>query len=316
MADDNPVNQEAIQRTLARRGYSVTLAGDGAQAVRLALTPDPARPGAPFDAVLMDVQMPEVDGFEATRRLRAALPPTPRLPIIALTANAMAGDRELCLDAGMDAYVTKPIQREQLFATLRQMLNIEPAPTPPTLPPTTSPPPRDASGPSAPATSVAGPGAGPGVIDPAEFDAAPAGGLAPGGVGSDVGAAPIIDEAALLENLEGDAGLLDDLLAAFGRGREAALAAIRRAIAQRDGPALDAAAHKFAGSLATFFATAAFQTAKALEALGESAAQRPDPRTFARAGVGYFELERRLLAFDEAIARLRERLSPTTERGS
>jgi signal transduction histidine kinase len=109
VAEDNPVNQLVVMHMLRRLGVSADLAEDGEAAVT-------AVQRASYDIVLMDVQMPNMDGLTATRRIRAAAVPQPR--IIAMTANAMAGDREVCLDAGMDDYLSKPINAESLRAAL------------------------------------------------------------------------------------------------------------------------------------------------------------------------------------------------------
>jgi len=109
VAEDNPVNQRVAQHLLTRLGYRADLAGNGLEVIE-ALTRQP------YDIVLMDVQMPELDGFEATRRLRAEPPPHGRPWIIAVTANAMEGDREACLAAGMDDYVSKPMRIDALAA--------------------------------------------------------------------------------------------------------------------------------------------------------------------------------------------------------
>ena len=111
VAEDNPVNWRLLEVQLARLGASATQATDGARAVELASAGD-------FDVILMDCQMPDVDGFEATRRIRALAPPQARVPIVALTANALTGDRERCLAAGMDGYLAKPVRREELAAAL------------------------------------------------------------------------------------------------------------------------------------------------------------------------------------------------------
>jgi PAS domain S-box-containing protein len=122
LAEDNAVNQRLMVCLLEKQGHSVTVAGNGREALRLlgALGEGEAPPRPPpFDVVLMDVQMPELDGLEATRRLRAAERGAGRrLPVLALTAHAMKGDRERCLAAGMDGYIAKPIQPHELFAAL------------------------------------------------------------------------------------------------------------------------------------------------------------------------------------------------------
>jgi signal transduction histidine kinase/ligand-binding sensor domain-containing protein/ActR/RegA family two-component response regulator len=110
VAEDNPVNCLVVQRMLARRGHAVTVVGNGADAVECALT-------GRFDVVLMDVQMPEMNGLEATVRIRER-ESGGRLPIVGLTAHALRGDLERCLDAGMDHYLAKPIRRADLDRVL------------------------------------------------------------------------------------------------------------------------------------------------------------------------------------------------------
>jgi CheY-like chemotaxis protein len=114
LVEDNMVNQRLAQRLLEKRDYTVEVAGDGCRALELLAESE-------FQFVLMDLQMPKLDGFETTAAIRAGEATTGRhLPIIAMTANAMKGDREKCLAAGMDAYISKPIQVEELFAALEQ----------------------------------------------------------------------------------------------------------------------------------------------------------------------------------------------------
>ncbi len=109
LAEDNLVNQRLVQGVLERHGYSVTMASNGLEVLRVL---DSQR----FDVVLMDVQMPELDGLETTRRIRhkEAAEGLPRLPIVAMTAHALKGDRERCLEAGMDDYISKPIHTPDL----------------------------------------------------------------------------------------------------------------------------------------------------------------------------------------------------------
>jgi len=110
LADDNAVNQKLVVRILEKLGHVTTPVSDGRQAV------EAARRGE-FDLILMDVEMPEMDGFQATALIRTAEGPR-RVPIVAMTAHAMAGDRQRCIDAGMDDYLSKPIEREALAAML------------------------------------------------------------------------------------------------------------------------------------------------------------------------------------------------------
>ena len=121
LAEDNVVNQKVAARLLEKRGHTVVVVGNG-KAALAAL--DGAGPGsARFDLVLMDVQMPEMDGFEATGLIRERETSTgAHLPIIAMTAHAMKGDEERCLAAGMDGYTSKPVQVEELFATIDRVL--------------------------------------------------------------------------------------------------------------------------------------------------------------------------------------------------
>jgi CheY-like chemotaxis protein len=114
VAEDNPVNQVLARRILERRGHEVIVAGTGREAVDLVSRET-------FDVVLMDVQMPEMDGFEAARAIRASEAESGKhLPIVAMTAHAMKGDRERCLDAGMDNYVAKPVQAAALLAAINE----------------------------------------------------------------------------------------------------------------------------------------------------------------------------------------------------
>ena len=113
VAEDNPVNQRIIGKLLEKAGCIVTLAPDGQQVVDAAQAPPVG-----FDVILMDVQMPVLDGLAATRRIREGGGRSRNTPIIALTANALDGDQRLCLEAGMDGFLAKPVQVAELFRTL------------------------------------------------------------------------------------------------------------------------------------------------------------------------------------------------------
>jgi CheY-like chemotaxis protein len=119
LVEDNRVNQKVAIALLERRGYRVTVAENGALALELVTAPD-----APFALILMDMQMPVMDGLEATRQIRSfeAAHGRPRLPIVAMTANAMQGDRENCVAAGMDDYVSKPIRADALYERINHFL--------------------------------------------------------------------------------------------------------------------------------------------------------------------------------------------------
>ena len=114
VAEDNVVNQKLALRILQQMGYRADLASNGLEAIE-------SVERQPYDVVLMDVQMPEMDGLEASRRITAKWPADARPRIVAMTANAMAGDREMCIAAGMDDYITKPIRVDQLVEALNHV---------------------------------------------------------------------------------------------------------------------------------------------------------------------------------------------------
>jgi len=114
LVDDEEMNRDFLQRRLQRRGYEVTTAIDGSDACEKIATMQP-------DLVLMDVMMPNMDGLQATRSLRAD-PRTQNIPIIALTAQAMSGDREKTIEAGCDAYAAKPIDFPSLLEKIQALL--------------------------------------------------------------------------------------------------------------------------------------------------------------------------------------------------
>jgi CheY-like chemotaxis protein len=116
LAEDNPINRLVAVRLLEKRGHTVVVAVNGRDALEK-LDQDC------FDLVLMDVQMPEMDGFEATAMLRENERATGyHVPVLAMTAHAMQGDRERCLAAGMDGYVSKPVNVDNLFSTIERAL--------------------------------------------------------------------------------------------------------------------------------------------------------------------------------------------------
>jgi len=114
LVEDNEMNRDMLARRLERRGYEVIIAVDGRQGVHLAQAELP-------NLILMDMSLPELDGWEATRQIKAA-PATQTIPIIALTAHAMSGDREKALDAGCDDYDTKPVEFPRLLGKIEALL--------------------------------------------------------------------------------------------------------------------------------------------------------------------------------------------------
>ena len=114
LVEDNEMNRDMLSRRLERRGYEVVMAMDGEQAVALAQSAVP-------DLILMDMSLPVLNGWDATRRIKSA-PATQAIPIIALTAHAMADDREKAMDAGCDEYDTKPVDLERLLPKIERLL--------------------------------------------------------------------------------------------------------------------------------------------------------------------------------------------------
>ena len=115
LVEDNEMNRDMLSRRLARQGFEVLMAIDGEQGVQMARTEMP-------DLILMDMSLPVLDGWGATRQIKAETR-TQSIPLIALTAHAMAGDRDKALDAGCDDYDTKPIELPRLLAKMDRLLN-------------------------------------------------------------------------------------------------------------------------------------------------------------------------------------------------
>jgi len=122
LVEDNPVNQKAVVAILGKKGYRIDIANHGREAIEQLEGAE-----APYDVVLMDVQMPVLDGLETTRLLRRN-PKWEEAPIIAMTAHAMSGDRERCLEAGMSAYISKPVQPANLVSTVERYLEATASP--------------------------------------------------------------------------------------------------------------------------------------------------------------------------------------------
>jgi CheY-like chemotaxis protein len=114
LIEDNEMNRDMLSRRLERKGHEVLIAIDGLQGIKLAQSQNP-------DLILMDMSLPVLDGWEATKQLKAA-PQTSAIPIIALTAHAMAGDREKCLQVGCDDYDIKPVEFPRLLEKIQMLL--------------------------------------------------------------------------------------------------------------------------------------------------------------------------------------------------
>jgi hypothetical protein len=119
VAEDNPVNLRLSQRILEKMGHSVVTASNGEEAVGLYQTEDP-------DLILMDVQMPSMDGLAATKAIREIEQRSGgHVPVIAMTAHAMSGDRERCFEAGMDDYLSKPVKPRDVATTIEHAVSVE-----------------------------------------------------------------------------------------------------------------------------------------------------------------------------------------------
>jgi PAS domain S-box-containing protein len=210
VVEDNAVNQQLAARLLEKHGHEVELAGNGREAMEMLVTGGPG-----FDLALMDVQMPEIDGLEATALIRRQEKVTGRhLPIVAMTAHAMKGDRERCLAAGMDAYISKPLHPDRLFAALDEVVGESPQPG-------------------------------------SELEAERAGDKGFDRLAALGG----FDNAALLARVEGDTQLLAEMAALFLKNYPQRLAEIRLAMEQNDARALERAAHALQGSVSNFEGT-------------------------------------------------------------
>jgi two-component system sensor histidine kinase/response regulator len=234
LAEDNVVNQKLVQALLLNKGFEVDIVENGREALW-------ALEHRAYGAVLMDMQMPIMDGLEATRTIRRDARFT-ELPIIAITANAMVGDRERCIEAGMNDYISKPIDRDKLFEVLRKWLAFGSSPEVVMVSASGLEPPEEVSV-SEPVTTV-----------PTQVVVEPNGLVLAG-----------IDVQAFIERTEGDEDLLYMLLNEFASEFDGALAEIRAAIAARDVELAHRFAHKLRGAASSLSATQLEQAALALE---------------------------------------------------
>ncbi len=240
LAEDSLYNQKLAVALLERKGHQVVVANNGAEAVQLVRT-------QAFDLVIMDVQMPEMDGLQATSLIREAQAGSPRrLPIVAMTAQAMKGDREKCLAAGMDDYLTKPVRAAQLYEKINTVVGSaraqEGRPAAP-LP--------ERVGAESEQNGLAG-------------NAGPHAGHSPGFVAGSRAMA------SALKAVDGDPDLLHDIARIFLSEAPRLIKDIDGAIAATDPVVLRRAAHTIKGGLRLFGAEAAYELACRLENLGRN----------------------------------------------
>ncbi|MEO8340623.1 MAG: response regulator [Nitrospirota bacterium] len=258
VAEDNLINQKLTVRMLEKIGYQSDVVENG-QEVLAALA------HGSYALVLMDCQMPILDGFEATRLIRqreAAVKDSGagdssdphHIAIVALTANAMSGDRERCLAAGMDDYLTKPLRKDDLKRVLDRWISLPVHPQ---------------------------------VAHPIDADA--------GADGIDTEALPVIfDVAAMLRNIGGDRGLLEQLVELFLQRYQPMLETIRTALADRDQKAVEQAAHALKGTASNLCASEVVLSAGQLEALGRLGTLVEGPTIYAQLEKSMFRLVRLL----------------------
>jgi two-component system, sensor histidine kinase and response regulator len=266
VAEDNVVNQRVAAGLLEQAGHTVAIAANGREAVDATLK-------QPFDLVLMDVQMPEMDGLEATAAIREReRQKGGHLPIVAVTAHAMKGDAERCLAAGMDAYVPKPLQPRELFATIESLV----------------------SGPR-PAKTSEGPGA-----------AAPSAAPAPAAP-----EAPVVDERRLLERVGGDRKALRGLVRVFLADAPLQRERIHRALRKGDARGVQAAAHALKGAVSNFAAPTATDAALRLQKLGEGGNLAEGAALLSRLDEELERVRRALAAMTGSRAPAKPRRPPT-----
>jgi len=266
LVEDNEINQQVAFEILRQAGVATDIASNGEAAIE-------AVRRTPYDAVLMDIQMPEMDGFEATRRIRENVRFV-RLPIIAMTAHAMKGDRDRCLEAGMNDYVSKPIEPRQFLSVLAKW--VKPRSSADGLPkrPASEAVPSAADGePTAPARSDE-PRRAPSVAPPTPMP--PGAGPKPPALGQ-VLAGVNVDEG--VRRVGGDEPFFRSLLLTFARKHAQAGAEIRAALAKDDLPTATRLAHTLKGLAGNLAATQLAQAAQNVEtALKENRPDEADQR--------------------------------------
>jgi CheY-like chemotaxis protein/HPt (histidine-containing phosphotransfer) domain-containing protein len=274
LAEDNLVNQEVAVKMLEKRGHRVVAAPNGKKAME-------ALHKESFDLILMDIQMPEMDGFETTRAIRkfetgnlkletGDMQPQSsiinrrssihRIPIVAMTAHAMTADRERCLAAGMDDYISKPIKAEALFTVIEKLAD--------------------------------------GSQDKENEKIFPA--------SNESTTKDVFDLSRILEAVSGDTVLFQEITNLFLDGLPDNIAQIREGITKSDANAIERAAHGLKGSVSNFGAKRAFEAAYRLELMGKDG-------KIPEADVALSELERELKALEGAII---ETLSEMKSEGS
>jgi PAS domain S-box-containing protein len=265
LVEDNEINIRFARGILERMGHTITVARNGLEAVQAV----GAQAEAPFDLVLMDMQMPVMSGLEATGAIRILERGTQHhLPIIAMTANAMRGDRERCLEAGMDEYISKPVAVPKLVETIERLLT------------------RSAESPASAAASPAGSPLLPAPVSSLERTSATA----------HTGAtATIFDRVSVIETLGGDEAAFCELASMFFDDHKAMLEQARQALAADDMEQLAAVSHTLKGMIGNFAAPPASRAALALYQAAHKGERDKSQKALRR-------LEKKLVELAEALA--------------
>ena len=236
LAEDNVVNQRLAVRLLEKRGHTVTVANNGREALD-------ASANEPFDLILMDLQMPEMGGMDATAAIRAREVSTgAHIPIVAMTAHAMTGDRERCLEGGMDGYVSKPITPELLYATVEDLA-------------ANATPTREVPGMNQ--LSITEP------AQPEESRRSPF-------------------DLVKMGILEADPDLFVEVANLFLEGHQQMLTSIKEAIRIGDGPGLKLASHTLRGAAGNFGARRVMEVSLELETIGTRGVFDRSPEVYVR----------------------------------
>jgi CheY-like chemotaxis protein len=270
VAEDNPTNRLLVTRMLQMRGHEPVVVSSGSE-VLAALEQDR------FDVILMDVQMPEMDGFQTTTAIRVKeRGEGQHTPIVAMTAHAMKGDRERCLDAGMDGYVSKPLRMDELFRAIEafrpraaQSRKAEPEVAQPDLLAAAGEPSDDAQ-----------------ILDEAH----------------------ILDEAALLKRIGGSRALFREVIEILRADYPAMVLAIRRAVEAGDASRLLETAHALKGSISYFGAKKATEAVTTLEQMGRAGEMKG-------AGEIFGQLEREVEKLRRALEAISLRGRESTDQG-
>lgn len=257
LAEDNSVNQRLAVRLLEKRGHHARVVGNGRQALE-------AWRGEPFDLILMDVQMPEMDGFEATAAIRAEEQERGgHIGIIAMTAHAMKGDRERCLAAGMDGYLAKPLQPQEMMRVIEEMA-----------PEQVLPENDDAS-------SAASTGHSEASVPAPET-----------GIGK-----AIFNQADALSRVDNDRELLDEVIALFFEEAPRLVSQMRQSLEAGNADGVERAAHSLKGAAGSLGADDVVTSARQLEGLGKSGDLTGAPEVLSRLEWGTAQLIGELKAF-------------------